>query len=41
LLGLHVITEQLTEPTAEPGSADQPEAKAPEAKAIANASLRS
>jgi transglutaminase-like putative cysteine protease len=40
LLGLQVITEQLAEQTAEPGTANQPEAKTPEASAIANASLK-
>jgi hypothetical protein len=35
LLGLQVITEQLAQQSAEPGTANQPEANA-----IANASLR-
>jgi len=39
LLGLQVITEQLTQQTAEPGPANQPVANGPEANAIANASL--
>jgi hypothetical protein len=39
LLGLQVITEQLTQQTAELGPANQPVANGPEANAIANASL--